>query len=121
MPKKTAVKTDVELSTNPIDADGNKTGKWNILVGPIMELSEKVKTDKGPPIMKADVNLIYMGGSNGSPSVPLPPVMSVISLTPPGATKAKNKKYFLLEGDQKDDPYGNILKVSDVSEKLLMD
>ncbi|WP_299002141.1 hypothetical protein [uncultured Shewanella sp.] len=119
MPQNVATAVAVQLSQTKLAADTNGSGAWSILVGPLTEPALKIKTEKGPALLAADVSLIYMGGAAaGSPPVPITPVTSSIKLEPKPDTKLINNTKCLLEKDVAQDTYGNILEVSDVSAKL---
>lgn len=108
------------------DADGNKTGQWVLLVGPLLTPATKIKTEKGPAIYSANASFIYVGGTNGNPSVALAPILSQLELK--RETSEKNSstlklmianRHVLVKGDEIKDEYENTIKTTDVSDKLI--
>lgn len=99
------------------DADGNKSGKWTAVGPPIKEPAAKTFTEKGPALFSGIAHFLYVGGTNGGPPVPLPPVPSVVELKAEKTLWLEKGKHYLHDGDEEEDDFGNKLEVSVISGK----
>lgn len=109
-----------EVGTKQPPADINKSGKWQILVNPLAELSTKLKTEKGNALIKAQASFIYTGGTIGPQNIPLPPIISQVELIPQKHGLAVAGKDILAKGDEVKDAYENKVKVSEVLQKCII-
>ncbi|MCL1123197.1 hypothetical protein [Shewanella surugensis] len=114
-----------ELGTKKPEADENKSGQWILFVGPLLEPTIKLNTEKGAAIYTVNASFLYVGGTAGKPPVSVPPVMSELQLTRESSQKNADTlkvkvagKYVLIKGDEIKDEYDNAIKVTGVSQKM---
>ncbi|HFE47536.1 MAG TPA: hypothetical protein ENJ18_18955 [Nannocystis exedens] len=78
MPKPVAVEGDtaVETSTAKLQADTNQTGSWQLLMSNNVLRGAKVSVGGKAVEISAEATWMYVGGTAGTPPVPVPVVAS---------------------------------------------
>jgi len=126
MPKAVASKTKAVQSSKKHDGDVDKSGSWIVTV-PAMTTDPAVDllSEKGDCIHQAMATFMYVGA--GAQGVPVPiPAPAIVTLEA-GTDQCKptllkhSSKDVLVEGDKKEDNFGNVVEVDAVSAKLFTD
>ena len=118
MGKKVAVDVKATASSQKHPADLNQSGSWQVVGMPIKEPTLNLKTENGAAIHSATATFSYMGGSTGTPPVPLLPIPSSVQLQAQNTALTGSGKSVLVAGDTAQDAFGNKLEVSSTSSKV---
>jgi hypothetical protein len=91
--------TQVQTSSKKLSADSNQTGQWTLLVSQIMKGS---KCKGGGKLVEigATASWMYVGGTSGTPPVPVPPVPDSATLVAGNTLLKDNSQGILVDGDK---------------------
>jgi hypothetical protein len=101
MPKPVAVDGDaqVETSTAKVQADSNQTGSWQLVTSSVVQ-GQKLSVSGKRVELSASAAWQYIGGTTGSPAVPLPPIPDSATLMAGSTKLTDGGQGILVDGDE---------------------
>ena len=101
MPKPVAVDgdTQVETSTAKVQADSNQTGSWQLVTSSVVQ-GKKLSVEGKLVELSATAAWQYVGGTTGSPPVPVPPMPDSATLMAGSTKLTDGGQGILVDGDE---------------------
>lgn len=101
MPKPVAVDGDthIETSTAKVQADSNQTGSWQLVTSSVVQ-GQKLSVSGKRVALSASAAWQYIGGTTGSPAVPVPPIPDSATLMAGSTKLTDGGQGILVDGDE---------------------